>query len=414
MLTPILARIRATHPRHIDLSLQRLLRLLAALGAPQTRLPPVIHVAGTNGKGSTVAFLRAMAHTHGLRAHAFTSPPLLSWAECFVLHGQTIDSEALLRLAARVEAVNARQPLTEWEFLAACALLAFSETPADLVLLECGLGGRWDCTNVIDQPALSIITRIGLDHQEFLGDTLAQITAHKAGIIKPGCPVVVAPRQRAEVLDLLRGEASAQHAPMLVGDEDFHVEPGTAGWHLRAGALRLALPQPALAGAHQYDNAATALVAFQQVTGRLDPDAAAQALITTQWPGRLQRLTPAALPNGWRLWVDGAHNADGIAALTAAVGPWNRPLHIITGLSRSRPATLLAPLRALAHSVTTVPYSAPVPIAAPEDLAQALGGHVAVDLPDALSKIVSKYQQPSDILVCGSLYLVAAALAQWG
>lgn len=406
----ILSRIRRTHGRSIDLSLGRLLRLLTQLGEPQRRLPPVIHVAGTNGKGSTVAFLAALAQSHRLTAHAFTSPPLLGWTECFTLAGATIDSEALLQLAARVEAVNAGQPLTEWEFLAACAFLAFSEQPADLVLLECGLGGRWDCTNVIDRPAVSVITRIGLDHQEFLGPTLADIAHHKAGILKPGCPAVIAPSQPPAVLDVLAGEG----VPMLVGGRDFAISDQADGWRLTAPGFDIALPPPALRGRHQLENAATALLAFHAATGLLQARAAAQAMRAVYWPGRLQHLPQAPLPPGWQLWLDGAHNHDGVAALTAAMAGWPQPVHLVVGLSRSRGPDLLAPLLPLARSVTCVPFSAPVPVAEPETLAQALGGRWAADLPQAVKKIVSVEQQPATILVCGSLYLVGAALRQWG
>lgn len=422
-ITAHLERIRATYDRRIDLHLDRLLRLLDALGAPHRSTPPVIHIAGTNGKGSTQAMLKALLEEQGKRVHAFTSPPITGWADCITLAGSVIDEADLAALADEVEAVNAGRPLTEYEFLTACAFLAFSRVPADVLLLEVCMGGRGDCTNIIENPAACVITPIGHDHQAFLGSTLAEIAYHKAGIFKAGACLVVSSGQAADALAVLRAEAALFDATALVGGQDYEWQIRVDGrWGFRFDSLALELPQPALAGRHQYLNAATALATLAALERRGDtglglPDEAGigRALTAVRWPGRLQRFSRVpGLPADWELWLDGAHNPEALEALTAhADAEWaDRPLHIIAGLSRDRDPSLLAALARQASSLTFVDFPAPVPIRSAADLAALSAARSAPSFEAALEALGADEFAggPARILVSGSLYLVGEAL----
>lgn len=422
-ITAHLERIRATYDRRIDLHLDRLLRLLEELGAPHRTTPPVIHIAGTNGKGSTQAVLKALLEEQGKRVHAFTSPPITGWADCITLAGDIIDEEDLAALADEVETVNAGRPLTEYEFLTACAFLAFSRVPADVLLLEVCMGGRGDCTNIIENPAACVVTPIGHDHQAFLGSTLAEIAHHKAGIFKAGAALIVSSGQAAEALDVLRAEAGLFGASALVGGEDYDWHIRVDGrWTFQLAGLGLELPQPALAGRHQYLNAATALATLAMLESRGDtglglPDEAGigRALAAVRWPGRLQRFVHVpGLPVDWELWLDGAHNPEALEVLAAhADAEWaDRPLHVIAGLSRDRDPSLLEGLVRQASSLTFVDFPAPVPIRAAADLAALSGAQAASSFEAALEALVAREggKGAVRVLVSGSLYLVGEAL----
>ncbi|MDE2008330.1 MAG: bifunctional folylpolyglutamate synthase/dihydrofolate synthase, partial [Rhodospirillales bacterium] len=298
----IVARLHGLHPRLIDLSLDRLRGLLRKLGSPELRLPPVIHVAGTNGKGSTCAFLRAMAEAAGWRAHVYTSPHLVAFNERFRVAGTLVDDATLEATLQEIETINAGAPITVFEVLTAAAFLLFARAPAELCVLETGLGGRGDATNVIARPAATAITSISLDHRELLGDTLAAIAAEKAGIIKQGVPVAIG-GQPVEARGVLLDHAARVGAPVLLRGRDWEIADGA----YRDAGGTLALPAPSLPGAHQWDNAGIALAALR-ATGLGAPDAAlAAGVARAEWPARLQRLTgalAAILPPGWELWLD--------------------------------------------------------------------------------------------------------------
>ena len=339
-----LERLKALHPKLIDLNLDRMLRVCEALGRPQDRLPPIVHVAGTNGKGSTIALLRAMAEAQGLRVHVYTSPHLVHFAERIRLAGTLIDEDYLAYTLSRVETANAGAPLTFFESTTAAAFLAFSETPADLLLLETGLGGRLDATNIIAHPKLTVITPIDYDHQAFLGNDLATIARQKAGIFKRGAPALSA-RQPDEAAQALEWQA-LKHSISLTS-----MGQGIDAW--REGDRLIFqdenalydLPLPALPGAHQIDNAGLAVKAALMLN--LSTDAIETGLKTAQWPGRLQALKSgplyAALGNtASELWLDGGHNPHAARALRDFIDRQQardpKPLHLICGLINTKDA----------------------------------------------------------------------------
>jgi dihydrofolate synthase/folylpolyglutamate synthase len=421
----ILERLLRLHPKLIDLSLDRVRRLLAALGEPQEKLPPVIHVAGTNGKGSTIAFLRAILEAGGYRVHAFTKPHLLRFNERIRLAGRLIGEAELAALLEEGERANAGQPITYFEITTAAAFLAFARHPADILLLETGLGGRFDATNVLAGPAVTAITPISLDHQHFLGDTVAAIAGEKAGILKPGRPAVLAP-QPAEARAALEARAAAIAAPVFAAGRDWRVAETPSGLRYDGRRWRrLDLPKPALLGPHQYVNAGTALACLDRLAGfSLDETALARGLLAVEWPARLERLRQgrlaARLPPGWELWLDGAHNSGGSAALAAVAQQWqDRPLRLVFGMLRSHDAgAFLAPLAPLVSSVATlaIPGEAQSLTAAEAaGAARALGlpAEPCGDLAEALDRSAVD-AAPARVLICGSLYLAGRVLAENG
>ncbi|NBC34817.1 MAG: bifunctional folylpolyglutamate synthase/dihydrofolate synthase [Alphaproteobacteria bacterium] len=410
-VTEALARLQALHPKRIDLSLGRIRRLLQALGHPERRLPPVVHVAGTNGKGSTLAFLRAMLEAAGYRVHVYTSPHLLRFNERIRLAGRLIADDHLADILDRTESANQGAPITYFEVTTAAAFLAFAEMPADILLLETGLGGRLDATNVVDRPAATAITRISYDHMQFLGETLAEIAGEKAGILKPGVPCVLAPQRDETVRAVIAARARDVGATLRP------VDPAACA----------ALPAvPGLAGAHQAENAATArmLAAVLQAQGfRIAQDHVATGIARPDWPGRLQAITegPLAglLPPGATLWFDGGHNDSAGAALAAWAASRHAagPLHLIVGMSAGKSvADFMGPLAPLAASCRTVPLggeSAFYPPAELATLARAAGlgdVRIADDVAAALHDLAA-LPPPSTVLICGSLYLAGAVLA---
>ncbi len=431
-----LAELERRHPRAINLGLDRIRRVLARLGDPQNRLPPTIHVAGTNGKGSVIAFLRAILEAAGRRVHVYTSPHLVDFRERIRLAGRLVEPAPLIAALDAVEAATGRDGLTFFEATTAAAFLLFADTPADVLLLEVGLGGRLDATNVVPEPLACVITPIARDHEAFLGDTLARIAGEKAGILKPERPAVVGPqpeeagaviRRRAEELGVALRRAGADFA---WGEET--ADPDGAGgrrpgrWWFRGRDRRLLLPRPAaLPGAHQLANAAVALATVEALPELAIPRQAMEAGIRwARWPGRLQRLETAPLgrllPAGSTLWLDGGHNAAAAGAIAAVFARRDRPVELVLGMLANRPlAPFLSAFRGVARSV----YGVPVPghrIHSPAVIAtaasrQGFAGLMAADVNGALKQIAARSGgRPVDVLVTGSLYLVGEVLRSAG
>ena len=418
-----LARLQALHPKLIDLSLDRMRRLCEALGDPQDHLPPVIHVAGTNGKGSTVAYLRAMVEAAGLKVHVFTSPHLVRFAERIRLAGTLITDDQLADVLARVEAANAGLPITFFEITTAAALVAFADSPADLCVIEVGLGGVLDATNVVT-PAVSVIAPIDIDHREFLGDTIGQIAVEKAGIIKPGAPVVSA-RQHEAAEAVIEAAAEKAGVPLTLMGRDFDA------WNERGGLLvqmqdrLLDLPAPSLPGDHQFANAGLAVAALLALNDpRIDEAAMAAGIAGAVWPARFQRLTAGPLAEraraaGADLWLDGGHNPHAGLAVARALGDLaardGRPVALISGLLANKDATgfftPFAPLKAQVFAVTFEGHAA-APAAQTAAAAELAGlrAHACDGVEDALAKVLALSPTPH-VLICGSLYLAGEVLA---
>ncbi|HRO33170.1 MAG TPA: folylpolyglutamate synthase/dihydrofolate synthase family protein [Brevundimonas sp.] len=415
-MDPISERLLARHPQRIDLSLDRMRALCAALGDPQHRLPPVVHVAGTNGKGSTVALLRAMAEAAGLRVHAYTSPHLVRFNERIRLAGRLIEDQALNGVLDRVEAVGGEA--TVFESTTAAAFLAMSETPADLALIEVGLGGVLDATNVIERPLLSVITPVDLDHAEFLGTDLAAIAGEKAGVLKSGAPGVVA-RQRPEAMAAIERAAAAVAAPLTVMGTDFDAWPENGALAFQSTERFLDLPAPALAGGHQFDNAGLAVAAALELG--LPEAAIAQGLTTAVWPARLQRLTAGSYGQTARaadaeLWLDGGHNPHAARALAEFLAARQArapmPLALIVGMLGNKDAGgFFEALKDTGGHVFTVPFDGAA--ADPTALAAVARGHglgamPAASVTQALDRALAL--GAGRVVICGSLYLAGEVL----
>jgi len=423
---PVLERLKGLHPKVIDLSLDRVHRLLAALGHPERRLPPVLHVAGTNGKGSTLAFARAMLEAAGHRVHVYTSPHLVRFHERIRLAGRLITDEHLAALLEECETANGGGPITFFEVTTVAAFLAFAREPADAVLLETGLGGRLDATNVVDRPAVTAITRISYDHRQFLGDTIEAIAGEKAGILKPGVPAVLAPQPDSAAARVLAGRAAAIGAPV----HPWSVEPTASGFRFESPRRCLDLPRPGLTGAHQIVNAGVALACLDHLPLAVDDSAVARGLAAAEWPARLQRLTrgplPQAVPPGWELWLDGGHNDSAGEVLAAQAAAWARqgvalPLDLVFGMLASKePQEFLAPLTPFVRRVRTVAIpgeEASLGAADAAAAARACGiadAEPAVDVASALGALTAAADGPSRALICGSLYLAGSVLAENG
>jgi dihydrofolate synthase/folylpolyglutamate synthase len=415
--------LRALHPTLIDLSTGRVERLLDALGRPQDRVGPVVHVAGTNGKGSTVAFLRAMAEAAGLRVHVLSSPHLVRFAERIRIAGKLIDDEALSELIDEVETANAGEAISFFEITTALAFHAFAREPADLCIVEVGLGGRFDASNVFARPAVSVITPVDYDHLEMLGPELGKIAWEKAGIIKAGRPAVSA-RQLPEAEAVILAEAAMLAAPLtLMGREaDAWEERGRLVVSLHDKLLDL--PPPALFGPHQFTNAGLAAIALLTFDdSRIDESAIAEGVTRAIWPGRLQRLTKgplAAVAREADIWVDGAHNPHAGRALAAAcaqlVARDGRPVVLIVGMLGRKDATgFFAAFKDLRPRVFTTSF--PSPTATPPEIlalaaqAQGLDAHVADGVEEALSRALDTAAGPPHVMICGSLHFIGDVLA---
>jgi dihydrofolate synthase/folylpolyglutamate synthase len=417
----VLARLTALHPKVIDLSLGRIERLLAALGHPERHLPPVIHVAGTNGKGSVVAMLRAGIESSGARVHVYTSPHLAHFHERIRIAGDLVTEDRLVALLERCEAANGDAPITFFEITTAAALLAMAEAPADWALLEVGLGGRLDATNVVDRPRLTAITPVSLDHQQYLGETLAEIAGEKAGILKPGVPCIVG-LQEPRALAAIEGRAERIGAPLLIANHDWQVweEHGRMAFLDSSGLVDV--PLPVLVGAHQVANAGIALAALRQLGFG---EAACTAAVTrADWPARLQRLRRGPLveaAGGVEVWLDGGHNpAAGLALAEALTRLPRRPLHLVTGMLNTKDAAgflrPLAPLAASLHGVTIPGEAATLTAAETVAAARAAGfatAGPAADPAEAVAAIAAA-DPHGRILICGSLYLAGRVLRDNG
>lgn len=429
----ILSRLLTLHPKKIDLSLGRTERLLEALGRPDLRLPPTIHVAGTNGKGSTIAFMRAMLEAAGQRVHVYTSPHLIRFNERIRLGGpgggRLVDDDRLNAILERCEDVNAGQPITFFEVTTAAAFSLFADTPADWLLLETGLGGRYDSTNVIRNPKATVITSVSLDHMEFLGDTVEKIAFEKAGIFKRGAPAIIG-FQSEGAENVLTREARRIGAPLHVAGQDFHIreENGRLVFEDEGGLLDLPLPR--LAGRHQHHNAACAIAALRAAAPDLPARAIETGLTRAEWPARLQRLTPGPLvdlaPAGAEVWLDGGHNEDGGRVLSEAMAEFHdrapRPLALICGAQVTKDVrALLRHFAGLAREVVAVPVegehkSWPVEEVAAMAKAEGIPSTAAAQSVEEALKILAarRFDQPPRVLIAGSLYLAATVLAANG
>ncbi len=426
--TTLLERLKALHPQSIDLSLGRIERLLAALGHPERRLPPVVHVAGTNGKGSLLAFLRATAEALGKRVHVYTSPHLVNFHERVVLAGPDgdapISEERLIDCLARAEGANGGELITLFEITTAAAFIAFAETPADLLLLETGLGGRLDATNVVEKPLVTAITPISIDHVSFLGDTLTAIAGEKAGILKPGVPCVVG-RQELEALRVIEARADEIGAPLHVFGRDFDVFEQHKRLIFQTPTRLLDLPLPRLAGRHQLDNAGGAIATASVVFGdELNMEALEYGLTHAEWPARLERLPPGALytfvDDDTEIWLDGGHNAAGGQAISHAVAELDdrvpRPVHLIWGMMETKDAhAFIAPFKGLVERVYTVPIPEEQNAFDAEELAEVAASEgftvtAAKSVPHALLQSRAAFSEPGRVLICGSLYLAGHVL----
>ncbi len=435
-MTPIdsiVARLTALHPKRIDLSLERIERLLAALDHPERKLPPVIHVAGTNGKGSVIAFLRAMLEAAGKRVHVYTSPHLVRYNERYRLgakgEGALVSDEELAATLAECERVNDGQAITVFEITTAVGLVLFSRHPADVLLMEVGLGGRLDATNVIEHPLATVITPIAIDHTVFLGDSLEKIAAEKAGILKRDTPAIVAAQPR-DALAVIEPQAARLSAPLKVAGEDWTAteERGRLVYQDEAGLLDL--PPPKLYGRHQFENAGLAIAALRAIKPlKLAPAAFEAGVAKADWPARMQRLGQGALtalaPEGSEVWLDGGHNPDGGRAVAAALADLeervSRPLVLIVGMMATKDCEgFLRNFTGLARRMIAVPVpnvEKGLPAEAVADAARSIG--LPATSRDNLTEALEAARKldldpPPRILITGSLYLAGEVLRQNG
>jgi dihydrofolate synthase / folylpolyglutamate synthase len=429
-LGELIARLSALHPARIDLDLKRMHRLLDRLDHPERRLPPVIHVAGTNGKGSTIAYLRAILEAASLRVHVYTSPSLVRINECYRLGrvggGTLVDDDELRDALQHCERANAGEPITLFEIQTAVALDLFARHPADAVLLEVGLGGRLDATNVIDAPLASVIAPISIDHTEFLGDTLMAIAREKAGIIKRDVPVICA-EQAPEAIAVIEQCARHMHAPLHTAGQEWHVnvERGRLVYQDDRGLMDLAAPK--LFGRHQFDNAGLAIATLRALDAfQIEPAAFEAGVVNAEWPARMQRLASGRLtdqgPSGSEIWLDGGHNAEGGRVVAAALGDLeervSRPLVVIVGMMANKDASaFLANFAGLTRHIIAVKIPDRDNAMAPDrlaDAARALGMRVesSTSVEAALGSLARlAYEVPPRILITGSLYLAGHVLA---
>ncbi len=428
VLDALLQAAYALHPAEIELSLGRLTRLLDRLGNPQLRLPPVFHVAGTNGKGSTIAYLRACLEASGKRVHVYTSPHLIRFNERIRVAGHIIEDDALADLLREILTKNGNQPITFFELTTALAFLAFAREPADASLIEVGMGGRMDATNVLTMPLVTGIAQLGLDHQQWLGQSILDIAREKAGIAKPGVPLVVARYPKA-VTQRVAEVAGVAGARLLARGDDWDAALYEGALHYRDARGKVSLPLPRLFGGHQLDNAALAVAILRAQDAVAVPDAALRAgMGWAEWPARLQRLErgplSARLPAGAELWIDGGHNPSAGRAIADAFRGQSlaeRPFYLVLGMLAAKDAAgFLKPFSERATAVYTVPIEDHAHHA-PDLLARiaketGLPAQAAASVADALTEIArsADRSRPPVVLVAGSLYLAGGALAENG
>ncbi len=429
----ILDRFRRGHGKDIDLTLRQPYRdLLARLGDPHLKLPPVVHVAGTNGKGSTCAFMRAAVEAAGYKAHVYTSPHLVSLHERIRIAGKLISEEDLAGILHECERLAEPGAITFFEAVTAAAFVAFARYPADLCILEVGLGGRLDATNVVPRPAATVITRLSYDHREYLGTTMAEIAREKAGIMRAQVPCYAAFQPSPEATVVLGERAASLHAPFVLGGRDWDVRPvNERVFRIVRGNTSLALPMPKLTGRHQMENAGLAMTALESVPLDLSDDARREAMMSVDWPARLQLVSkgslPDKLPQGWELWLDGGHNDSAGEALAAQCAAWERqdggkrrPFFVIFGMLKTKsPREFLAPLAPYIDKLVVVPIPDESLAAEPQSLAESAASLnindviVSCGVGEALSSLAAAAQKGENfarVLICGSLYLAGHVL----
>ena len=427
----VLARLTRLHPKIIDLSLGRVERLLARLGHPEAALPSVVHVAGTNGKGSLIAFLRAMLEAAGKRVHVYTSPHLVRFHERVRLAGSLIEEAELLALLEECEAANGEEPITYFEITTAAAFLAFARSPADYLLLETGLGGRLDATNVLAKPRLTAITPVSMDHMQYLGNSLAEIAGEKAGILKP-CVACVVGEQAPAAQEVIVARGEVVGAPIFLAGRDWTWRQDNERLVIDCGGDSITLPLPRLRGRHQLANAAHAVACMVQLADEaVETEHLAQGLQSVEWPARLQRLSRGplfeALGEGWQVWLDGGHNgAAGRAlaeTLAAGSGHGEAPLHLVFGMLNTKTSdAFLEPFAGLAESLMAVAIPGePASLSADEAAAAARGVGLPATTAENVSAAVRQIAEahpphgpPGRILICGSLYLAGQVLRDHG
>ncbi len=428
-LDALLTRLFTLHRKTIELSLGRIERLLAALGSPEARLPPIVHVAGTNGKGSTIAFIRAILEAAGKRVHVYTSPHLVRFHERIRLGaddgGRLVGDAELFAALTACERANEGQPITFFEVTTAAAFKLFSERPADYLLLEVGLGGRFDATNVITRPRAAVITPISIDHPEFLGATVDKIAYEKAGILKSGALAILSTQEDA-ALAVLEREARRLGAPLIAGGRDYTAfeENGRLIFEDKRGLLDL--PPPHLIGRHQHQNAATAIAAVRAIEPHLASSAIEDGLARAEWPARLQNLAKghvaALAPAGSEIWLDGGHNEDAGRALAQSMAELEdkiqRPLIVICGsLASKDTGGFLRAFKGLAQEVVAVPvnadqYAKPAAEVAAAATANGIPAAACGSLKSALAFLTAReWPAPPRVLIAGSLYLAGEVLA---
>jgi dihydrofolate synthase/folylpolyglutamate synthase len=425
----IVARLQALHPKLIDLTLDRIARILAQLDHPERKLPPVIHVAGTNGKGSVIAFMRAMLEADGKRVHVYTSPHLVRFNERFRIAGKLVSDEQLENALAECERVNAGAPLTLFEITTAAGLLLFARHPADVLLLEVGLGGRLDATNVIDRPAATVITPISQDHAEYLGENIDQIAVEKAGIIKESVPVVIG-HQHRDALSVIERRAERLNAPVRILGEDWTAGEERGRLVYQDEERLIDLPAPKLYGRHQFDNAGLAVAALRSVPSLTPRFSSLEAgVLNAEWPARMQRLTSGTLllraPQNSEFWLDGGHNPDGGRAIAAALGDLEerapKPVVLIVGMLTSKDCEgFLRNFAGLTRRIIAIPIEGQKNAMSPDDIADVarivgIPAMTRASLKAALDATeMLELDPPPRILITGSLYLAGEVLKQNG
>lgn len=421
-----LERIGKLHPKIIDLSLERLKRLLNILGNPENKLPPTIHVAGTNGKGSTISMLRAIHNTAGRATHTYTSPHLVRFTERFIIANKEIKQNIINEILHECEIANGGESITLFEIITAAGFLAFSRHKADLLFLEVGLGGRFDATNVVSNPILSIITPISLDHQQYLGDTLNKISYEKAGILKPNIPAIIGP-QHSDALAVIKLKARETNSPLHIFRRDWNITETKNAMKFEVGNSTKYMEKPSLKGNHQIQNAGIALAAVNYLKEYLPitDSEMQQGLKNVYWPARLQKLTAGPLidllPNQVELWLDGGHNQSATLAIAKTLIDWktNDPLltvHLVFGSLNNRDTTdLLAPFINIIQLIRTVsipgqPNTENPNITATLAVSLGLSATACSDVNTAVTDIVNSTMGKRIIIVCGSLYLAGSIL----
>jgi len=425
----VLERVMRLHPKIIDLELSRVERLLKLVGNPELKLPPVVHVAGTNGKGSVIAYLRAMLEAAGKRVHVYTSPHLVRFHERIRLAGDLIEEPALVDLIEECERANGGDAITFFEITTVAAFLAFARNPADVLLLETGLGGEFDATNVIAAPRACVIMPISFDHMQFLGNSLAEIAKAKAGILKPGRPAIVA-QQPPEAAAVVTKRAADIGAPLWRHGVEWNFEIGDNGFVYRDSQGEIALPKPILPGRHQFGNAAAAVAATRWLKDfALSDRAIAAGLANATWPARMQRLQRGPLvdllPPDWELWLDGGHNEDAGQVIAGMIEEWQqaarKPVSLIFGMLTSKdPLAFLRHLAPVAEDLSAVGIPgdhSSFPVADAVGFARQAGltaeGYESTRA--ALAAVVARHgPAPRRVLICGSLYLAGTILADNG